>query len=54
VVYTGAAVWPTAVRVGVVAAVTGQMVVYFEMISVVTFPIRAGQSVTVAAQEVIV
>ncbi len=33
---------------------TGQTVVYIEMMSVVTEPILAGQSVTVAAQEVIV
>jgi hypothetical protein len=36
------------------AAVTGQMVVYKEMTSVVTLPILAGQSVTVAAHEVTV
>lgn len=35
-------------------AVTGQMVVYSEMMSVVTWPTLAGQSVTVAAQEVTV
>jgi hypothetical protein len=35
-------------------AVTGQMVVYKEMMSVVTWPILAGQSVTVAAHEVMV
>lgn len=34
--------------------VTGQMVVEMEMSSVVTEPSRAGQSVTVGAQEVIV
>jgi hypothetical protein len=33
---------------------TGQKVVYREMVSVVTLPMRAGQSVTVAAQDVIV
>lgn len=38
----------------VACAVTGQTVVYKEMISVVTDPMRAGQSVTVAAQEVMV
>jgi hypothetical protein len=32
----------------------GQMTVVWVMISVVTFPTRAGQSVTVAAQEVTV
>jgi len=36
------------------AAVTGQMVVYRLMTSVVTWPILAGQSVTVGAQEVTV
>ena len=50
--------YPPAVLVGygapVSVAVTGQIVVYREMISVVTEPILAGQSVTVAAQEVIV
>lgn len=39
---------------GVSVAATGQTVVYKEMISVVTDPILAGQSVTVAAQDVIV
>ena len=33
---------------------TGQMVVYSEIISVVSFPILPGQSVTVGAQDVIV
>ncbi len=33
---------------------TGQTVVYIEIVSVVNFPIRAGQSITVAAQDVIV
>lgn len=37
-----------------VASETGQTVVYREMTSVVTLPILDGQSVTVAAQEVIV
>jgi hypothetical protein len=50
--------YPPAVLVGygapVSVAVTGQIVVYREMISVVTEPILAGQSVTVAAQEVMV
>jgi len=32
----------------------GHQVVYREMVSVVTEPMRAGQSVTVAAQEVMV
>lgn len=36
------------------SAVTGQMVVEIAMISVVTDPTRAGQSVTVGAQEVTV
>ena len=36
------------------SAVTGQTVVYREMISVVTEPFLAGQFVTVGAQEVIV
>lgn len=40
--------------VGVSVAVTGQMVVPTLMISVVTDPFLAGQSVTVAAHEVIV
>jgi len=40
--------------VAVSVAVTGQMVVYKLIMSVVTDPIRAGQSVTVAAQLVIV
>jgi hypothetical protein len=35
-------------------SVTGQTVVYREMMSVVTDPIRAGQSVTVAAHDVMV
>jgi hypothetical protein len=35
-------------------AVTGQIVVYIEMMSVVTEPSLAGQSVTVAAHEVMV
>lgn len=35
-------------------AVTGHIVVYDEIVSVVTDPILAGQSVTVAAQEVTV
>jgi len=38
----------------VVDAETGQMVVYSSMVSVVTWPILAGQSVTVAAHEVMV
>jgi hypothetical protein len=38
----------------VVASVTGQTVVYKLMTSVVTWPIRAGQFVTVGAQDVIV
>jgi len=33
---------------------TGRLVAYSEMISVVTFPILPGQSVTVGAQDVIV
>jgi len=36
------------------AAVIGQIVVYSEMISVVTWPILAGQFVTSGAQDVIV
>jgi hypothetical protein len=43
-----------ALELPVSVAVTGQMVVYSEMMSVVTFPTLAGQSVTVAAQEVTV
>jgi hypothetical protein len=39
---------------GISVAVTGQTVVVSDITSVVTEPIRAGQSVTVAAQEVIV
>jgi hypothetical protein len=39
---------------GVSVAVTGQTVVVSDITSVVTEPIRAGQSVTVAAQEVMV
>lgn len=35
-------------------SVTGQIVVYSSIVSVVTFPILAGQFVTVAAHEVIV
>lgn len=41
-------------EVWVSVSVTGQMVVEIAMISVVTEPTRAGQSVTVAAHEVIV
>ena len=41
-------------EVGVCVRVTGHTVVYSEMVSVVTLPRRAGQSVTVAAQDVIV
>ena len=41
-------------EVGVWVSVTGHTVVFREMVSVVTLPMRAGQSVTVAAQEVMV
>lgn len=61
VVILAALDWPFAALVGVADAeegvsvsVTGQTVVERMMVSVVTLPIRAGQSVTVAAQEVIV
>lgn len=43
----------TGVGVGL-ASETGQTVVYSAMVSVVTCPMRAGQSVTVAAQLVMV
>jgi hypothetical protein len=46
--------WIVIVILDAVGVVTGQMVVYSEMVSVVKEPILAGQSVTVAAQEVIV
>lgn len=55
----GVALFPAAtltvlLRTPVSVAVTGQTVVYRLIISVVTFPILAGQSVTDAAQEVMV
>jgi hypothetical protein len=41
-------------EVEVSVAVTGQTVVYKAIVSVVTLPILAGQSVTVGAQDVMV
>jgi hypothetical protein len=58
VVYTVDVVYPAGTEVGtaedVSVAVTGQMVVYKAIVSVVTLPILPGQLVTVGAQEVTV
>jgi hypothetical protein len=55
VVYEKTGAWmPRTEDCGTAEVSPGQKVVYSVMISVVTEPMRAGQSVTVAAQEVIV
>lgn len=46
--------WLDGVGDGVGVTLPGHQVVYREMMSVVTEPMRAGQSVTVAAHEVMV
>ncbi len=54
VVTASAVACDVAMGVETEVAVTGQIVVYDEIVSVVTLPMRAGQSVTVVAQDVIV